>query len=667
VICAIHGMGGVGKSALAAVVANQLADQFPDGQLYLNLHGATLGLSPLDPLPALGQLLRALGLDPAQVPTEVEEAAARFRSLAADRRLLVLLDNARDAEQVRPLLPASRASRVLITSRQALTALEGVRAVYLDVLPRERALELLGRIAGPDRVDADPRAAAEVVELCGRLPLAIRIAGARLAARPGWPVRVLAQRLTDAAGRLDELAAGEQALQASFEVSVDILRQSPDPVDQAAAAGFGPLSLPDGPDLSVAAAARLLDQPESPTWILLERLVDAQLLESPQPDRYQFHDLVRVYARQQDSGQEPAALTRLVGFYTATVWQTQALLRPGDQRAAITEEGGRQFHSMPEALAWLEAERANLLAAIGQAAATASANPAGQLTRALFGFFLVRGYWQDGVAANLTALEVARRSRDRSAQAHALIDLGALYRRQGRFQQAIDCLKESLAVFREVGDRDGEAASLTNLGSAHEWLGQHDNAIANHTESLAIYQELGSRHGQAHAVSNLGIAHARLGRHELAIACFQESLTIRRQLGARHGEAHSLTHLGEVYRRLGQYHDAVACLQEGLAVYRELGDRHGLAYALTNLGAAEQRLGRPDQAIACLEEGLSIARELGGPFAHAAALRHLGDALSAVARHHEARAAWQEALAICEAVQLPEAAEIQARLAAAPD
>ena len=678
VISAIDGMGGIGKSALAIQAANQLADHFPDGQLYVNLHGATPGLAPMNPLEALGRLLRALGLDSAQIPAEVEEAAARFRSLAAQRRLLVLLDDARDAVQVRPLLPASPTCAVLITSRQALTTVEGIRAVHLDVLPHQQALELLGRIAGQDRITADPRAAAEVVRWCGRLPLAIRIAGARLAARPGWPVRVLAERLADATRRLDELAAGELAVRASFQVSLQNLQQSPDPVDRAGAAAFGLLSLPDGPDLGRAAASRLLDQPESSTQILLELLVDAQLLESRQPDRYQFHDLVRLYARQHVSGQqhEPerlAALTRLVGFYVATAWQAQTLLRPGDRRAAPARPqeraGAPQFPDVRSALAWLEAERANLLAAIGQAAAAAPAMPpalVGQLTRGLFGFFLVRGYWQDGVWANRTALKLARRLQDRSAQAHALIDLGAIYRRLGRYHQALACSQEGLAIFRDLDDRDSQAASLTNLGAAHEWLGQHDDAIVCHQESLAIYQELGDRHGQAHSLSNLGIAHERLGRYDEAVACLQESLAIRRELGARHGQANALTSLGEAYRRLGQHHQAVACLEEGLTIYRELGDRHGQAHSLTNLGAVDERLGEHDEAVARLQEGLTIYRELGSPYGQAAALRHLGDTLRAVARHQQARAAWQEALEICQALQLPEADQIHAQLAALP-
>jgi DNA-binding SARP family transcriptional activator/tetratricopeptide (TPR) repeat protein len=672
-IAVVDGMGGVGKSALATHVANQLADQFPDGQLYLNLHGATPGLSPLDPLPALGRLLRSLGLDPAQVPGDVEEAATRFRSLAAGRRILVLLDNARDVEQIRPLLPASPTCAVLITSRQALSTLDGTCAVHLDVLPSEQALELLGRIAGQDRVDADPGAAAELVHWCGGLPLAIRIAGGRLAARPSWPVRVLNERLADATQRLDELAIGEQAIHASLHVSVEILRQSSDPVDLAAVAGFGLLSVADGPDLGLAAAARLLDRPEPATRILLERLVDAQLLESPQPYRYQFHDLLRIHARRQvdDEPARLAALTRLLGFYAATAWQTQALLRPGDRRAATTQppwqDGGLTFGDAPAALAWLQAERANLVAAIDQAATARPAIPAalvGQLTRALFGFFLVRGYWHDGVQANRTALDLARRNQDQSAQAQALIDLGALYRRLGHYNDALACLQESLAILRDFGDRDSQAASLTNLGAAHEWLGEHDDAIACHRESLAIYEELGDRHGQAHSLSNLGIAFERRGQYDEAVAVLQESLTIRRELGARHGQAQSLACLGEAYRHLERHQDAVAYLEEGLTIYRELGDRHGQAHSLSNLGAVDGRLGRHDQSIARLQEALTIGRELGSPYGKAEALRHLGDTFRSAGRDGEARAVWREALEICESLHLPEADLVRARLVA---
>ncbi|HEY7198562.1 MAG TPA: helix-turn-helix transcriptional regulator, partial [Candidatus Dormibacteraeota bacterium] len=406
VISAIDGMGGVGKSALAIHAAHRVvADgRYPDGQLYVDLQGSTAGVPALGPLDALGRLLRSLGLDPSAIPTDVEEAAARFRSLAATRSLLVLLDNAHGADQVRPLLPGSPTCGVLVTSRQALTMLEGSHALHLDVLPRRQALELLGHVVGPDRVAAEPVAAAEVVRWCGGLPLAIRIAAARMAARPSWPVQALADHLADATRRIEELRAGDAAVRASFDVSLHALLAGRDARDRDAAAAFGLLSLPDGPDLGVPVAARLLDAAEPAAQAWLERLVDAQLLETPRPGRYRFHDLVRLYAREHAAARQPederrAALTRAMGFYTATAWGTLAVLRPGDRRLAAADPrwtaGGLAFDTAPAALAWLETERANLLAGITQAAAGAAVAPElpGQLTQALFGFCYARSYW----------------------------------------------------------------------------------------------------------------------------------------------------------------------------------------------------------------------------------------------------------------------------------
>jgi tetratricopeptide (TPR) repeat protein len=675
VITAIDGMGGIGKSALAIQAANQLADRFSDGQLYVNLQGATAGLAPLDPLEALGSMLRTLGLDPAAIPAEVEEAAARFRSLAAERRLLVLLDNAASAQQVRPMLPGSPTCGVLVTSRQVLATLEGVHPMHLDVLPYGQALELLGRIAGQQRIAVDPQAAAEVVRLCGHLPLAVRIAGARLAARPTWPVQVLAERLADATRRLEELAAGELAVWASFEVSLHALQHSEDPVDQAAAAAFGLLSLPDGPDLGVAAAARLLDQPEPATQRLLERLVDAQLMETPQPGRYQFHDLLRVYARQHAARRHPdperlTLLTRTIAFYTATAWHTMALLVPGDRRLASADpqwtNGGLRFRDAPAALAWLEGERANLLAAIAQAAGGSPpilAGLGGQLTRALFGLFEMHSYWQDGVQANQIALTLARSSHDRAAQAHALNDLAVGCERLGRYAEAIDCQQESLAICRELDDRRGQAVSLGNLGSVYERLGRYAEAIDCQQESLAICRELDDRRGQANGLANLGIAYERVGRYPEAMDCQQESLAMWRELDDRRGQAVTVESLGEVYERLGRYAEAIDCLQESLAICRELGDRWGQADSLNSLGLVHERLGRYAEAIDCQQESINILREVGDRYGQAVALRDLGDALRAAGSPQQAQVAWREALAIFETLQIPKADEIRERLA----
>jgi len=669
-ITVIQGVGGIGKSALAIHAAHLGAERFPDGQLYVNLQGATPGLAPLEPLDALGRMLRSLGLDPAQIPADPDEAAARFRSLTARSRLLVLLDDARDAQQVRSLLPASPGCGVLLTSREVLATLEGARVLQLEALPSEQALELLTRIAGAERVSAEPLAAAEVVRCCGRLPLAIRIAGARLAARPGWPVAELAGRLAEAAGRLDELELADVGVRASFDVSVHALQGSSSRLDQRAVAAFGLLSLPDGPDVGVAAAARLLDQPERTTRALLERLVDAQLVQTPTPGRYQFHDLVRLSAREHAARQHPeverlAAMLRLLGFYTATAWHALALLRPDDPRLTRADQrwtsGGLRFSGAAEALAWLRADEANLLAAIAQATATPGvpATLAPRLAHALFGFFLTLGDRGDGVEADQTdqtALEVAGRASDRAVLAQAETDLGVAFELQAGYDQALASLQESLAMQRELG----------NLGVAGDRLGWHDEALARLQESLAIHRRLGNRRGQAIDLCNSGLAYERLGRDEEALACHQESLPMFLELGDRRGRAIGLRGLGIVHARSGRDEEAQACLAESVSILRELGDHDGRARSLFQLGLASERRGWHEQALTCLQGSLAIFRDLDDRRRQAGSLRELGGVLRTVGRHRQARAAWREALTIYEALPIPGADEVRARLATLP-
>lgn len=676
VISAIDGMGGVGKSALAIHAAQLLVDsgRFPDGQLYVDLQGSTGGQPPLDPLDALGRLLRSLGLSPAAVPTEVAEAASRFRSLAAERRLLVVLDNAHSAQQVRPLLPGSPTCGVIVTSRQPLTMLEGAHALHLDVLPTDQALALLGQVVGRGRVAAEPEAAAEVVRWCGGLPLAIRIAGARLAARPSWPVRELAEHLGDASRRLAELRAGETAVRASFDVSLHALQHGRDPVDRDAAGAFGLLSLADGPDLGVPVAARLLDRPEGTAQLWLERLVDAQLLETPRPGRYRFHDLVRLYAREHAEtnhaeAERRAALSRGAGFYAATTWRTLPLLRPGDRRLANADPrwtgGGLDFADAPAALRWLETERANLLAVIAQAAADASAiapELPGQLAQALFGFCYARGYWHEWAQVNESALEVARRAGDRVGRASAHNDLCVAYERLGRFSASVASGREGLAIFRELDDRRGLAGSLNNLSIVYERLGRYEELVACQEESVVIFRDLGDRRGLAGSLNNLGIEYGRQDRHEEAVTCLRESLAISRDLGDRLSEAGGLHSLGAVLGRLDRSEEALACLLDGLAICRQLGIRQGEAHTLSDLGVVNGRLGRPDEAVARLRESLTIFRELGARRDQAVVLRELGDALCAAGLPEQARVALEEGLAISAALQIPEHGEISERL-----
>jgi DNA-binding SARP family transcriptional activator/DNA polymerase III delta prime subunit len=620
-VVALSGPPGVGKTALAIHAAHRLVEQFPDGQLYVNLHGATAGLQPLPPLEVLGRFLRALGAVPAAIPTDLEEASAAFRSRTARRRLLVVLDDAADAAQVVPLLPASPGCGVLVTSRRVLAALESAAHLHLDVLDPAEAVELLGRLAGRERLAAERGAAVEVAHLCGHLPLALRMAGARLAARPAWPVEAVAERLADVQRRLDELELAEVGVRASFQVSYQQLRDGPDALDRAAAKAFGLLGVLDGPEIGLPVAARLLDAPEDAAERRLERLVDAQLLETSAPGRYRLHDLLRVYASELARQQHPepvraAALTRALGFYVATAWETLELLRPGDYRLARVEtrwrKGCIEFADDQEALGWLEAERANLLAVVQQGA-TDPGVPAEisiQLAQALFGFHLVRNYWRDWESVTQTALSVACRVGDRAAQAQAHNDLGLMDWGAGRYAQALARHEQSLAIRRELSDRPGQVASLINLGMVAASEGRYDQAVAYNRQSLAIANELGDRRGQANSLANLGEVYQRQGRSQEALACLHDSLAIYRGLGHRHGRAQSLRELGVVYQRQGRSQEALACLHDSLAIYRGLGDRHGQAQSLRELGVMLRALGRPEEARAHWLEALAIFQQL---------------------------------------------------------
>jgi tetratricopeptide (TPR) repeat protein len=464
--------------------------------------------------------------------------------------------------------------------------------------------------------------------------LALRIAGARLAARPGWPVAALAERLADAQRRLDELELAEVGVRASFQVSYQQLRDGPG-LDRAAAGMFVLLGLLDGPEVGVPVAARLLEAVEDAAERALERLVDAQLLASSAPGRYRLHDLLRLYARELACQQHPeperaAALTRALGFYVATTWQTLGLLRPGDYRLAHMEDrwskDGLEFADEPAALAWLEAERANLLAAVRQAATTPGVpgEIAIQLAQALFGFFWVRSHRRDGIQVNRIALEVARRVGDLAGQAQALTDLASGYWQQGQYQQARAYDEQGLAIRRELGDRRGQANSLNSLGLIAQSQGRYEEALAYLRESLAVFGELGDRRGQANNLVNLGDLYRRQGRFEEALTCQHQSLAIRREMADRHSEAYGLRNLGVLYERQARYDQAVACLRESLAIYRELGDRRREVSCLYDLGVVYRRQGRYQTALACTRESLAIRRELDE--AQAPLAEHLGAA-----------------------------------------
>jgi len=612
----VVGSGGLGKTALAVHAAHRVAGQFPDGQLYASLLGAT---NPADPADILARFLRDLGMDPARIPLGEEERAAQLRTMLAGKRVLIVLDDARDAAQVRPLLPGSASCAMLVTARGRLPAIAGSRVMDLDVLPPAESRALFGLVAGQERADAEPEATEQVLRACAGLPLAIRIAGARLAARGGWSVLYLADRLSDERRRLDELRVGNLAVRASFEVSFASL---PAPggdggVDPARA--FRLLGLWTGPLITLPAASALLGEPEDAVADALDVLVDAHLLESPEPDEYRFHDLLRVYAADRARTQEPeqdrhAAITRVLTWYLHTAEATARVISPHHTRVPLDppppDVHPLGFTSLSEALQWCEAKRAGLLAATRLAAGRGLHEIAWKLPAAAMSFYYRRSHWADWVSTHEIGLASARVLGDGRAEAWMLNNLGMAYGVQ-RMDEAVTCFEEALALCRRIGDRQGEARAANNVANALVDLGRFAEAVEAAERSLAIQRNTGNEYGEGLALGALGHACCELGRFEEAVEYVLLALAIFRGLGDPMVEAHSLSDLGQAYLGLGRVEEAIGSLSESLAIWRDIGDSYGQAATLRRLGQARRRAGDIGQARELLAEALHLFGVLG--------------------------------------------------------
>jgi tetratricopeptide (TPR) repeat protein len=666
VISAIDGKPGIGKSALAIHLAHQLAPDFPDGQLYVNLRGAEA--QPLTALQVLEHFLRALGVPAEEIPTDLDGAVARYRTLLASRTILILLDNAADAGQVRPLLPASPTCVVLVTSRAQLTALEGANTFTLELLSEDDAIELLGNLAGRARVDTDRDTAALIVQRCGLLPLAVRIAGARLRARPGWTLAFLASRLADERQRLSELQAGDLAVRASFALSYHGL-------PSASAQLFRLVGLLDVNDLTGEVAAAMAHTSVATAEQTLERLVDAQLLESPIPGRYRFHDLLRLFARERAQEQESlpardAAIRGALEWYLATTKRAADLL----QRTRLRDEDygldadangpeSQVLTTRQDALSWLEAERPNLVAAVHHAATQTPPTVACEMAEGLHRFFDLRKHWADWQAVHVVALYAADLAPDQAHKARALVGLGLIYHQLRRFDQSVACSQLSLQICQEIGDREGESRALNILGRAYREMGRFDQAIAYLEQSLAISRDVGSRQGEGQSLNTLGAVYWELARFDEAVACLKKSLTISTEFGDRHGQGRTLTRLGGVYRELGRLDQAIACLEQALAICQEIGDPHGEAWTLYHLGRTALNRGHVGDAVASFEQSRAIFRQIGFRYGEGYALRGLGSAFRAAQDEQAARHVWQDALFLFTEIDASEAGQVQRLLA----
>ena len=619
-IALVAGSGGLGKTSLAVHAAHRVRGSFPDGQLYVDLLGATP--HPLGVGDVLARFLRDLGVDGRDIPVDEAERAARYRTVLACRRVLIVLDNARDAAQVRLLLPGTASCSVLVTTRSRMPDLASTQLVDLNVLGDEEALTLFSRVVGHDRAAAEPEATAEVLLACAGLPLAIRICAARLATRSGWTIATMADRLRHEHRRLDELSVGDLAVRASFQVSFATLPASAQPDGIAPADAFRLLGLWPGPSVSAAAAAALFGTAEDLAIAALEALVDARLLESTSPDRYKFHDLLRVYASERAMAEESepdrdAAIGRLLRWYMRTSDAAATAVAPHRYNVPLepakrvgADPAPLTFATVGDALSWYDSERVNLVAATRQASSFGMHEVAWRLPAPLFVVFQSRNNWVDCISTHRIALDSARRSGNRQGEAWVLNNLGYALGITGD-SDSIGCLEQALSIRREIGDRIGEAQAANNLADAYRALNRKEQALELLLRALDLNREVGYRLGEGVDLVNLGDVLFGLDRADEAIDYLQQARRTFAEIDHADGTGYALYWLGQCYASLARDAEALDCLEQALASHQVAGNRYRQAVTLRSLGRVQDRGGLVAEARESRARAVAIFDDLG--------------------------------------------------------
>ncbi|HEX7309403.1 ATP-binding protein [Lentzea sp.] len=631
VISAVSGTAGVGKTTLAVHWAHQAVARFPDGQLYVNLRGFDPSGVPVHPADAIRGFLDAFQIAPDRIPTGFDAQVALYRSLLAERRVLVVLDNAHSSEQVRPLLPGNPTCAVLVTSRDRLTSLiarEGALPLTLKVLSDEEAVDLLTRRLDACRVDAEPEAVQEIIALCARLPLALGLVTAHAATHPDLPLTTLAEELRDERVRLDVLDAGDShsGARAVFSWSYRALTDG-------AAALFRLLGVHPGPTISPPAAAALVGVPVSEVRAPLAELTRAHLLEQPSAGRYQFHDLLRSYAAELAAAEETdarrhAAVRRMLDFHLLTCSAADRRIAPQRERVEL-HPPAPDVHPLDiadeeQALAWFVAEHATLPVIIDQAVRCGLDVHAWQLAWTLATYLERQGHWQEWVATQQAALSAATRLDDRAAQAraHRLLSRAAI--RLGRYDEAVPHLQRALDLYRDLGKPIGQARTHIAFSWVRELQELYPEAVDHAARALDLFRAAGNRAGEARALDQLGWEQALLGDH------------------AR-GRANC---------------------EAALALFRELGHRPGLADTLDSLGYIHHHLGDHAQAVRHYEQSIALSSQLGDYYTEATTWARLGDAYLGAGEHLTAARMWQQALTLLDRLSHPDADDVRTKLAA---
>ncbi|WP_171068925.1 AfsR/SARP family transcriptional regulator [Actinomadura geliboluensis] len=669
-VVAIDGMAGVGKSALAVHLAHRLAEHYPDGTMYLQLHAHDPGQPPMDPADALDRLLRMIGVPVTRVPRALDERAALWRSELAGSRAILVLDDAAGHDQVRPLLPASAGCLVIVTSRRRLTGLHDAWPLSLETLPVRDAMVLFTGIAGPGRAKTDADVAA-VVERCGRLPLAVSMAASRLRHRRTWDTRDLLARLSSDDRRLDELRDENREITTVFEVSY---RGLPPPLRDA----FRAFGLHPGPDLTADAAAAALACPVQEAERILEELLDRHLITEPARGRYRFHDLVQDYARrvsrETDTDEERRrTVHRILDFYLAAADHANHLLSPHRTGGAGTDRppGMPPLADETEAAEWFAAEHACLMNAAAEADRIDSPAHVARFSRVLAGHLESRGHWDaaahlhtkavealqnldddPGIARALAdlshirfrvgdydtamedaekALEISRSTGDHPGEAHILGHISLIHWHQSRFPEALARCRKALEIHRSLGNRHGEAKSLDHMAIVLEFTGDYHEAERLRLDALAIFNEIGDSRGRMRAHNNMGDLMIRMGDVDRAAEYYEQTAGAA-ELSRQH-RAIALINAANVHRRTGAPETALANYRAALALAMELGDRRTQVETLIGIGATFHNTGRYGEALIHHERALAISRTINERYEEAVALRHLGETLSASGRY----------------------------------
>jgi tetratricopeptide (TPR) repeat protein/transcriptional regulator with XRE-family HTH domain len=662
-ICAVGGMAGIGKTALAVHAAHLLAPRFPDGHIFLPRHGHTPGQAPIEPEQALASLLQSAGVAVEHVPQGLETRVRLWRDYLAGRRFLIVLDDAVGHDQVRPLLPGTAGSLVLITSRRHLTALEDAQAISLDVLPPAETAELLVKLAARSDVRVADPAVAKITRMCGCLPLAVGMLARQLHHHPAWTVTGLAANLAAAKDRIALMHAENLSVAAAFDLSYHELDPAPRRL-------FRRLGLHPGTDFDAYAAAALDDSDLDVTRRQLDELYDHYLVDEPAPGRYFIHDLLGEHARAL-SAADPAsdrhtAVDRLLGYYLHTAGIASRHLPRRTPAGVALAKAPPPAHAPDlstdhEAVRWLDAERVNLYAvtmyATGGRPGYAIAIPS-----VMHGYLRHQGRWDQVVTLHDAAIQTARRTGDRHAEANALTDLGDIQLRSSDYTAAMGSLTQAADLHRERGNSQGEANALAILGHA-EHLAGHDIAAAEHlTSALGLHRADSDQLGEAGILNVLGMIQLAAGDRKAAMMSLTKGLKLHREIGNRLGEAGVLHSLGTLQHLTGDHAAAAASLTRSLELHRMIGNRLGEAQVLNAAGELALAYRTPAEARSRHEEALRIANAIASEPEEAQALEGIGRCQLQAGETANARGSLSEALAMYQRIGSPHAARVSALL-----